>query len=505
MKGSGLLNRLQPFMPKVDWSSAGSFDLSARLVRGANGTKLTDIRVTTGFLTVSGDAEFGDGASRVTLNLTGNLARLPKGLMPEKFAAEGTFTSGPITVTTGGGAMNASGSVAFRDFAVGGAARSATASLNFAVAKAGDSTRIDEVRFIADRTDVLLKGTMAGGRFEGALDARADLAIVPPSMLPKGYAGSGPMQAKLDIAGETGTLTASATGLRLTSATDQPMEFGDVRFTGRPSWRQGDKYAALADGRFTVANLKLRDYNITTGTVYPVTFADGVLLAPTGDFAMNGGTIALRECTVDIRGEKPVYSLRYDVQKVQMAQRMGPEAKYLSPIFGGTSGLSGILQTKGLISDKGDANGLTGEVGLLLNEGTIKGSPVLTAILAWLKRETQLNFTEIAGNLKLGAGRIETAGGPLRIVAPDMTILLEGFTDMKGPVDYHVRVKFPEGSADDSKWKKALRDGVIPMRLTGTLDSPSVAPPALDKLAESVLDDLFKKGLKDGLGGLLPK
>ncbi len=315
---------------------------------------------------------------------------------------------------------------------------------------------------------------------------------------------SGPVEMRLVLAGEAGELTASGTGLRLTQPGEEPIDVGQVRFTGRPSWREGAEWPALADGRLECANVKMRDYLVTTGTVAPITFEGGVLNAPTGDFAVNGGTVALRECTVDIRGEKPVWSIRYDVANLKVAQRMAPEAKYLSPIFSGASGLSGLLVTKGLIADRGGAEGLKGDVGFALNKGVIQGSPILSAILTWLKRQTQIDFTEIAGQLRIGGGKIETTGGPLRIVTADFTILLDGFTDLAGPIDYHVRVKYRDGTDDDTRWRKAMKDGVIPMRMTGTLDSPSLAPPALDKLAEGVLDELFKKGVGGGLDRLLP-
>ncbi len=92
--GSGLLNRLRPFMPDVDWDSAGRFDLSARLTRGVEGNSLDDIRLNTGFLNLTGNARFGDDGSRFSISGNGNLARLPKGLLPEKFAGEGTSPPG---------------------------------------------------------------------------------------------------------------------------------------------------------------------------------------------------------------------------------------------------------------------------------------------------------------------------------------------------------------------------------------------------------------------------
>jgi hypothetical protein len=504
LTGRGLLNRLRPFMPRVDWDSAGRFDLSARLTRGVEGTSLSDIRLNTVFLNISGSAEFGESVSRLKLAASGNLSRLPKGLLPEKFAAEGTFAAGPVDVTMGEGGLAAAGSVEFRDFAVGGSARLSRAALAFSVSKTGDTTRLSEVRFTSDRASALAAGTLVGRRFDGTLDAKGDLSVVPPSMLPQGAVATGPFEMRLALAGATGDLSISGSDLRLARPEEEPITVGQVRFTGRPSWREGAEYPLLADGRLECGNVRMRDYHVTAGTVAPVTFAEGVLNAPTGDFAVNGGTVTLRECTVDIRGEKPVWSLRYDVSNLTVAKRMEPEAKDLTPIFGGASGLTGLLGTKGLIGDRGGTEGLAGDVGFALNKGVIQGSPILTGILTWLRRETQLSFTEIAGQLRIGGGKIATTGGPLRIVTDDFTIFLDGFTDLAGPIDYHARVKFHEGTDDDTRWRRALKDGIIPMRVSGTLDRPSLAPPALDKLAEGVLDELFKKGVGGGLDRLLP-
>ncbi len=499
LRGGGLLSRIQPFVPSVNLSAAGSFTLDGRFARGADGTEIRGLRLVTDFATIEGDGTFGK-AGRLTLRGGGNLARLPKGLLPEKLPVEGMFTVEAMEFTFGGGAFAGSGAIAVRDLALGGGARSPTSRLTFRVGKDPAGMRIEEVRFAADRADLTVRGTMADGAFEGTVAGSADLSFLPPTMMPKGSAASGKVSLDLAMGPGPGTLSAQGASVRLSAPDEPPAEVADLRLSAVPSWTKGAKWPTLANGRLEVYGARFRDYDARSGAVN-FSFADGVLTIPTADMQVNGGVMTLRDGFVDLRGAKPVWSLDWRADKVALAAKMEPEMKYLAPFFGSAAGLTGVLNTGGKMADRGDGAGLSGAIDLLVNDGVIRGSPILSAVLTWLRRQTEVSFTEVAGRLSLGGGRIATEGGPLRIVTNDMTIFLEGFTDTKGPLDYHVRVKFPEGSEEQSRWAKALKDGVIPMRLTGTLASPSLAPPALDKLAEGVLDDLFKRGIKDLIPG----
>jgi AsmA-like C-terminal region len=240
-------------------------------------------------------------------------------------------------------------------------------------------------------------------------------------------------------------------------------------------------------------------YEVTAGT-FALTLDQKRVRITKGEALLNGGPATIGG-GADLGAEPIRLEFTVDTRDVKLTRTMEPDAKYLVPLFGNATQLSGLLDLKTDLRTSGadkDAllKGLTGTASLKVNDGLIRGSPILSAILAWLGEPQDLKFTNLGGNLRFESGRVGT--DDLILSAANVTIRLRGFTGFDGSLDYKIGVKLPASSDRARRFQAVLGgDGFIPIGLGGTFTAPKLKPPDIEDMAGSALEGLLKKKLGD--------
>ena len=236
-------------------------------------------------------------------------------------------------------------------------------------------------------------------------------------------------------------------------------------------------------------------YEVTGGT-FALALDKKRIRITKGEATLNGGPAKIGG-GADLSAEPFRFDFAVSTEKVKLARTMEPQAKYLVPLFGNATQLSGLIGLKTDLATSGAAGdslltALTGTASVKVNDGVIRGSPILSAILGWLGEPEELKFTNIGGNLKFDRGRVGT--DDLLLSAANVTIRLRGSTGFDGSLDYQLGVKLPPNSKQAARFAAVLGgDGFIPIGLTGTFTAPRLKPPDLKDLA----GDILKKKLED--------
>jgi uncharacterized protein involved in outer membrane biogenesis len=187
-----------------------------------------------------------------------------------------------------------------------------------------------------------------------------------------------------------------------------------------------------------------------------------------------------------------------EVRNVRLTKGF-PFLSYALPIFEVEAGgeAAGTLDAK-ITFRKGAGEGaggfpdLSGSGEIRIANGAISGNAILAEAKALPASATTLKFDKLATRFAIGGGRVKT--DPVTLGGGTVRLRLAGSVGFDGTLDYTLGLT-PHGGQWGEVGKFLGEDGLLPIKVTGSITSPVVHEPS----AENVADDLLKKGVERGI------
>ena len=265
-------------------------------------------------------------------------------------------------------------------------------------------------------------------------------------------------------------------------------------------------------GRIKVANAKLADLEVG------IKAKGGVInLKPLSVNLYKGRFVG--NSKIDVRTYFPVLSVQYDLTNLQAGSLL--EDVVGVDRISGTTRSSAKITTKGLESEPLIQN-LNGTANFMFANGALKGINIARLIrnaynvLKGLPPEPEYaaqktDFAELSGSVTIKNGIIKNQD--LNMKSPLLRISGQGDVDLpNNKIDYVVKsaiVGTMKGQGGEAI--EGLKNVVVPVNITGSLDNPKIVPDVAAILKENLrgqakekLKEKLREKLKDkGLGGVL--
>jgi hypothetical protein len=280
---------------------------------------------------------------------------------------------------------------------------------------------------------------------------------------------------------EPGRVEAIGVVLRVRRDADGDLEIGDLlrrgRATpaedpdraGRPDSDESDVAWRLADGRLSVVDEP-------TGTLLEFTQVEGQgtwrrdrTTAHDLHGRLNGGRFLL-EADVERGLSSPMFEGELHTRNVELGRGMHV-LRYVVPILGGPSvDLAGRLDLNLYLRGQGDSSeeltrSLVGRGAVRIDPITLEGSRVLAELGQVFHLPQGARVGAVGGDFEITGGRVGSQN--LRLEAGTLPIVLDGWTDFSGRVDYRVRAR-GLSHALSSELRAALED--LPLGVDDVLD-----------------------------------
>jgi AsmA-like C-terminal region len=213
---------------------------------------------------------------------------------------------------------------------------------------------------------------------------------------------------------------------------------------------------------------------------------------------VNGGTVTASGW-MRFGEENRGFDFDLDIDGVQFSRGF-PLLSYVIPILevSPTGTAEGTL--KGSLNVHGTAFGmdalkasLGGKGDVRIQSGKVTGNGILAQAMALAGQGGALKFDDLGTSFEITTGRVRAK--EIKIGGGSMRMVLDGSVGFDGDLDYQIRLK-PKGK----QWKKIMKslgdDGLVPVRITGTLVKPEIHEPdpvkMLKSITEKKIGDLFK-------------
>jgi hypothetical protein len=306
-------------------------------------------------------------------------------------------------------------------------------------------------------------------------------------------------------------------GVKVTGGTRARLT--DLRIRGPLRREQPPAEALTAEGSVELAGVVSYSGVKVDGLTGKLELAGGVARVKDLQATVNGGQLRSSVSSLGLAGEKRPFQLKLELDGVGVSYQAAPLLAYVLPFVGQDDAtLEGKIKAALALEGRGFAledlkETLKGSGSLRVAEGKLGPSPFLRELAGVLRSapiDTVL-FKEMGSDFTVNTGRVSSdnvfltsRGGKIRRLG------LSGSTSLDQELDYGVNVSALKDSIGDDKIRrilavleKTLGDAAIPLRLKGSLTSPSLALDAgkLPRLDE-MLKDGAKKLLEDEVPGL---
>jgi hypothetical protein len=385
------------------------------------------------------------------------------------------------------------------------------------------------------RLDGELNGSLAGGKAEAALNLVAtDLVVTKPEI------GGGPfreprlalsvpsvrydtetrvlepVKARVDMEGAAFDVTASKEGDVVTAegrlTADEKFARNhaemlsgaafrkiDGPFTFKGDVSQGRGLAAGWTGGFTLTaeGVTAPHVNLATAKL-PGKIADGVITVEPIEAVLNGGSVGGR-ATIGLVGEKPEHRLVLDGKDISLDADLAPLLARANPLFavgenGRTGGKAAVhldLTAKGFAAEQVKRT-LSGDGNIDLDDAFVQSTNWIGELMQFAGQSNKLSIPKVAVPFSVKDSKVVT--NELPVEGAGLSMRLGGSAGLDGKLDYLLRLKSDHKGGKFEKLASLLdKDGYLPLRLGGSIDSPKLKLPDV------------KDALLDRLGGLLDR
>ncbi|MCB9833161.1 MAG: hypothetical protein H6807_11870 [Planctomycetes bacterium] len=221
-----------------------------------------------------------------------------------------------------------------------------------------------------------------------------------------------------------------------------------------------------------------------------------------GEARLNGGTVALGG-DIDLTLAEPQFGSRFSAKDVRLVKEWQPAIARVIPIFAGVG-----VEFAGVVDADADLRGqgatwdaiskvLNGSGGLSLRQGRVESSPILDVLGAALGFNPDLAINDLVTKFTVQNGGLHQDG--LEIKTGVVDLRLGGTTFLDGRLDYELGLK--PVAKEPARWQQFVAlvaaDGYLPLRLGGTVTSPSPKLPDPTELIRRSAEDALRKGLND--------
>jgi len=146
---------------------------------------------------------------------------------------------------------------------------------------------------------------------------------------------------------------------------------------------------------------------------------------------------------------------------------------------------------------------LTTEMDIVFNQLSMDMGPALREVLSLVRvKNTRYAVERLPVTMTIKDGRVHLA--PLRIVVDQQPIVVSGWTAFDGKIKYLIEVPVTERLAGKNAGK-LLRDRVIKIPVTGTVEEPRLDTSALKNAMTDILKNMFSEEAAEKVGNFLEK
>ena len=264
------------------------------------------------------------------------------------------------------------------------------------------------------------------------------------------------------------------------------------------------------------AKLRIRDGNILVidkslgtrvefqGIDTNATWTNGKLVLDMGGI-LNGGDVSLK-AEMDLSQEKPPFTVKeFRIDGTTLGTNLAALGAFI-PVMGvqpqtasGTIRFS-LSDVSGRGFSKKDLRESLSAAGGVQLEGGVLASGAIAQLVNLLtggEGAEGISVKLLGSTFSIADGKITTKD--LKIEGKNFDLRLEGWTNLGGKIDYTVTAsRLDELIGKNAKLKEYLgEDGTMPLRLTGTLDSPK-----LEINLEGAVRGAIDAGIEKGIGNL---
>jgi AsmA-like C-terminal region len=272
-----------------------------------------------------------------------------------------------------------------------------------------------------------------------------------------------------------------------------------------PLGKEADGATAQGSLLATMDSLTLEGFTLTQLDLKG-NLVDGLGSLEKGDALLNGGPAKLK-LNLDLRPEEPLVDFGINAQNVKVVKRMQPSIARVIPIFAGVGAeVETSLNINLDVNGRGSAmdsilQTLTGGGDFSAAAGSVRGGPVITALMGALGAPGRIDFNTLTTKIQVKDGAVIQDG--LNIDGSVVDLRLSGRTFFDGRLDYALGVKPEPGKVKE--WDRfaplVAGDGFLPLGLIGTVASPSAKLPDPGKLLEGAAKNALGGALNGLLGG----
>jgi hypothetical protein len=271
--------------------------------------------------------------------------------------------------------------------------------------------------------------------------------------------------------------------------------------------------AALSSGRLVVAE------QVLEGLGGRASLEGGKLRFSTGDGARIGGGLFGLSFDADLGDlAAPPIGVELKIGGAQVAGNAVQGLRYFVPVLAGLAAEAGLDFQSSLdfqIAVRGPARPREGESilewlnqwegrgALGLARGAFTPAQALAQILTLTGQKSRLEFDGIDTGFSVSKGFITTE--LMKLAARGRVFALQGKTSLAGDLEHTIDVKdMLKDVPNADQVLKYLGDRGLEAKLAGTLDSPRLALPDLQKLLQDAAKGALEQQAKDLLKGVIP-